>query len=227
MQVWTDLGFEIILKSRRKFRESITSGSHCLAFALCRRNTIPASVNNKNIPQILRNPPEANIPSGVPTACLAAIDLHLKYAICDTVLQVDAQIVEALKQNTGDETEHQPGYCSMHYTDLTGNSVAEAFALSSIEDLLLPSDQPFDVNEHINSDHREQTTRMMKGCEQLTPQLLNLFEIGLRKLFLSGVAKNRSIKTVSKNELQSLSLLAPAIFNPEFHEVSFTMHGAG
>lgn len=189
---------------------------------------MPTSVNSKNMPPILRNPPETNIPSGVPTACLAAIDLHLKCAICDTVLQVDAQIVETLKQNTGDETEHQQGYCSMHCTDLTGNnSVAEAFASSSIEDLLLLSDQPFDANEHINIDHREQTTQMMKGCEQLPPQLLNLFEIGLRKLFLSGVAKNRSIKTVSKNELQSLFLLAPAIFNPEFHEVSFTMHGAG
>lgn len=188
---------------------------------------MPTSVNSKNIPQILRNPPEANVPYGVPTARLAAIDLHLKYAICDTVLQVDTQIVEALKQKTGDETENQRGYCSMHYTDLTGNRVAEAFALSGIEDLLLPSDQPFDVNEHINTDHREQTTQMMKGCEQLPPQLLNLFEIGLRKLFLSGVAKNRSIKTVSNNELQSLSLLTPAIFNPEFHEVSFTMHGVG
>lgn len=188
---------------------------------------MPASVNQKNIPQILRNPPEANIPSGVPTACLAAIDLHLKYAICDTMPQVDAQIVEALKENAGDEPEHQQGYYSMHYTDLTGNNVAEAFALSSIEDLLIPSDQPFDVNEHIDTDHQEQTTQMMKGCERLPLQLLSLFEIGLRKLFLSGVAKNRRIKTVSKNELQSLFLLAPAIFNLEFHEVSFIMHGAG
>ena len=227
MQVWTDLGFEIILKSRRKFRESIASERHCLAFGLCRRNTMPASVNSKNIPPILRTPPEASIPSGVPTTCLTSIDLRLKYAICDTVLQVDPQIVDTLKQSTGDEAEHQRGYCSMRYTDLTGNAVAEVFALSSIEDLLVPSDRLFDANEHINNDHLEQTTQMMKGSERLPPQLLNLFEIGLRKLFLSGVAKNRSIKTVNKNELQSLFLLAPEIFNLEYREVSFTMHGAG
>lgn len=140
------------------------------------------------------------------------------------MLQLEAQILETLKHKLGDEAELQQGSCSAHHTDLNGNIAVATFALSTKEDLLLPFDQPFDANGNMDVDHQRQTTQMMKYTQQISIQLLNLFEFGLQKLILPGVARNSSIKTVGKNMLQNLSLLVPSLFNPECREVSARMH---
>lgn len=210
------MGFDIILKSRPKFGDSIPSGSHCLEFGLCRRSTSNASNNSKNIPLILRNPPEAHTPSNIPTACLASLDLQLRYGRCNAPQQLEIQALETLDGKLKYGTEHPSESCSMQYAHSTGKIAVAAFALSTTEDPLPPFDQPLNVDGICNFDPMRQTTK----SEDLSLQFLDLFNFGLQKLILSGTTRNDHIKVVGKNKLQNLSLLAPAVFNPEYREVS-------
>lgn len=224
MQVWADLGFDIIHKSHPKVETSTAPGTHRLEFGLCRRNSLLATVNTGRLPQILQNPPEAYAPSDVPTACLASIDLHLQYAYCSGLQQPETQIVETSRCKHGDETELPYGPCSMQFTHSTGKFAVATFVLSTMEDSVLPFDQPFNVS---GSSHIEPATQRNKieTDEQISSQFLELFDFGLQKLILSGVIRNHHIQMVGKNKLQNLSVLAPTVFNPEYREVSTSVPG--
>ncbi|KAF3399964.1 hypothetical protein F1880_008308 [Penicillium rolfsii] len=213
-EVWTNLGFDIILKSRPRLGDSMASRTRCLEFGLCRRSTYDACTSSKSIPSILKTPPEAHIPSNVPTACLASIDLRLRYTSCDAVQKSEAQTVETLEYKSGDRTGCQNESWSMQYTHSTGRIAVAAFALPSTENLLLPFDQPLNPNESrsLNSTRREPKS------EDLLLHFSELFNFGLRKLLLSGTTRNYHIKVVGKSNLQNLSLLVPAVFDPEYRE---------
>lgn len=219
-QVWTDLGFDIILKSRPKSGDSFASGTHCLAFGLCRRSTSNVYTNSKSIPPILRNPPEARTPSNIQRVCLASIDLQLRYTSYDAPQELGTQASEALDYKPEYENEGPNGSYSMQYTHSAGKIAVAAFALPNMEDLLLPFDQPFNVDESRNVDPMRQKTKL----EDLSIQFLDLFDFGLQKLILSGSTRNHHIKVVGRNRLRNLSLLAPAIFNPEYREVSVSVY---
>ncbi|GLI77652.1 hypothetical protein PoHVEF18_005943 [Penicillium ochrochloron] len=127
---------------------------------------------------------------------------------------MEIQALETLDYKSEYETERPHGSCSLQYTHSTGKIAAAAFALSTIEDLLLPFDQPFNTDESSNFDPMRQTTKV----EDLSLQFLDLFNFGLRKLILSGTTRNQHVKVIGRSKLQNLSLLAPAVFNPEYRE---------
>jgi hypothetical protein len=140
------------------------------------------------------------------------------------VQHLEMQIVETLEYKPGYETERQHGPCSMEYTHSTGKIAVAAFALSTMEDLLLPFDQPFNAN---GSNYVDPVRQKKAQTNEPSLQFLDLFDFGLQRLFLSRTTKNHHIKVVGKNKLQNLSLLAPAIFNPEYREVSINVYQRG
>jgi hypothetical protein len=133
---------------------------------------------------------------------------------------MEIQALETLDYKSEYETEHPHGSCSLQYTHSTGKIAAAAFALSTIEDLLLPFDQPFNTDESSNFDPMRQTTKV----EDLSLQFSDLFNFGLRKLILSGTTRNQHVKVIGRSKLQNLSLLAPAVFNLEYREVSVLIY---
>ncbi|KAJ5368288.1 uncharacterized protein N7496_008048 [Penicillium cataractarum] len=215
-KVWTDLGFDIIHKNHTKVEISTAPGTHRLEFGLCRRDSLLAPVDTGRLPPILQNPPEAHVPSDVPTACLASIDLHLQYAYCNGVQQ-EAQIVETLRHKHEDETGLPYEFTSMQFTHSTGKFAVASFVLSTMEDSALSFDRPFNVGRSTYIEPAGQKT-IMETIEQIYLQFLELFDFGLQKLILPGLIRNHHIKVVGKNKLQNLSVLAPAVFNPEYRE---------
>jgi hypothetical protein len=219
MQVWPDLGFDIINKSRTKMGISAAPGTNRLEFGLCRRDSPNAPENTERLPPILQSSPEAHAPPGVPTACLASIDLHLQYAYCPGMQEPETQIVEPLRYKHRDETELPLGTYSMEYTHSIGKLAVATFVLSTKQESVLPLDQPFKTG---GSRHVEPARQKPQNetIEQLSLQFLDLFDFGLQKLILPGVIRNHRIKVVGKNKLQNLSVLAPAVLNLEYREVS-------
>lgn len=219
MQVWPDLGFDIIHKSRTKMGISAAPGTHRLEFGLCRRESLSAPENTGRLPPILQSTPEAHAPPSVPAVCLASIDLHLQYAYCPDMQQPETQIVEQPRYKHKDETETPLGSYSMEYTHSIGKFAVATFVLSTKQESVLPLDRPFNMDESRHVGPARQKPQI-ETIEQLSLQFLDLFDFGLQKLILPGVIRNHRIKVVGKNKLQNLSILAPAVLNPEYREVS-------
>ncbi|KAJ5176305.1 uncharacterized protein N7482_002182 [Penicillium canariense] len=215
--VWRELGFDIILKSHHTPDIRETPGTDSLTFGLCRKATTPVSAKNKNVPPILRSPPEAHPPSDVLTSCLASIDIHLEYANQDTTQQVEVQFTEELRYTPGTKYELQPELCFASCNYPTAAISVTAFAVPTIEELLLPFDQPSEINAD-NGLFPEKSIRQMKPAGHLSLQFLNLFDFGLQKMIISAATRNPQIKVIGKDNLQSLAKLAPAIFNPDYRE---------
>ncbi|CEJ59445.1 hypothetical protein PMG11_08070 [Penicillium brasilianum] len=216
-KVWPDLGFDIIHKSRTKMGISAAPGTHRLEFGLCRRESLSAPENTGRLPPILQSTPEAHAPPSVPAVCLASIDLHLQYAYCPDMQQPETQIVEQPRYKHKDETETPLGSCSMEYTHSIGKFAVATFVLSTKQESVLPLDQPFNMDEsrHVGPERQKP---QIETIEQLSLQFLDLFDFGLQRLILPGVIRNHRIKVVGKNKLQNLSVLAPAVLNPEYRE---------
>ncbi|KAJ5081986.1 hypothetical protein N7532_011029 [Penicillium argentinense] len=98
-KVWPDLGFTIIFKSCDYSNNDNGFMSSILTFGICRDVSTPGQSSRRKLPSILKNPPSAHPPPDVPSATLAAIDIHLHYAFppgfenkCDEAENFSSQV---------------------------------------------------------------------------------------------------------------------------------------
>ncbi|KAJ5665748.1 uncharacterized protein N7477_008196 [Penicillium maclennaniae] len=211
-QIWSDLGFAIVLKGY---------GDDQITFGLCRIPTTSNLTKGRALPSVLRNPPDAHVPPGVPTISLAAINIYAEYQYP----QGEQNTHKPMHFHIGHMSQPQWLFSSAecYYPTHLKNSEMVAFSSSphkpgtfSFRDsTLLP-----DLGMGLPSLQHNSTDNSFGA-------MLRLIDFGLRKLIVSSGARDRQIRVNDNDSLLSLSDLAPAIFNPRYREVSLNLYHMG
>jgi hypothetical protein len=217
-QVWSDLGFSIVLKRHDDTTNTHSSRFHYIKFGLCRDPKTFNLARGRALPDVLRNPPDAHAPPDVPVIFLAAIDVYAEYEYTRWEQDGFNPIYHHRRQTSQIQWMFQNTEChwSMHM-----NSVEVAgYPLAPPEHETSPERR----NTLFPNHGMDQSSSQYESNDNLSEAMLRLVDFGLRRLVVSPRARDRQIKIVGEDTLQSLTDLAPAVFSSGYREVSLIFH---
>ncbi|KAJ6108071.1 hypothetical protein N7523_009394 [Penicillium sp. IBT 18751x] len=211
-QIWSDLGFAIVLKRH---------GDNQITFGLCRIPTTSNLTKGRTLPNMLRNPPDAHVPPGVPTISLTAINIYADYQYSQGGQNAHKPMHFHIRHMSQPQWLLSSAGC--YYPTHLGDSEMVAFSssppkprISSFRDSTLLPDLEMGL-----------PSLQCNSTDNSFGAMLRLIDFGLRRLIISSGARDRQIRVDDNNSLLSLSDLAPAIFNPRYREVSLNLYHMG
>ena len=217
-QVWSDLGFAIVLKEHSDNQNTDAIRAHCITFGLCRIPTASNLTKGRALPNVLRNPPDAHVPPGVPTSSLAAINIYAEYEYPHGE-QNPYQPIHSHVEHIG-RLQWLFSSAECNYPMYLENSEVAVYSLSPHE----PGTSSVRDNTLLPDQGVGSPSSQHDSTDSLPVDMLRLIDLGLRKLIISSTARDGQIKVDDDNTLVSLSDLAPAVFNPNYREVSLTFY---
>lgn len=217
-QVWSDLGFAIVLKGHGDNQNTDAIRAHCITFGLCRIPTTSKLTKGRALPNVLRNPPDAHVPPGVPSISLSAINIYAEYEYPQGEQSSYKPIHSHVEHMSQLQWLFPSAEC--YYPRYLENSEVAAYSLSPREPRI------YSVKDNtLLPDHEVRPpSSQYDPTDNLFMDMLRLIDLALRKLIISSTARDGQIKIDDDNTLVSLSDLAPAVFNPKYREVSFTIY---
>lgn len=202
LQIWSDLGFSVELKTGAREYCIDTSGFHCLEIGLRRGYRIRNHTTGRTLPSSMTNPPDACPPPGVPVASLASIDVWLEYRF-----------------QAKDKSQAQN--CSKLEVSLLGQEpsvVASPQVLERMAEAVIL--QPMH-DEGSSEDLGSQTACISgDGSDPSCEGLFRLFDLGIQRLILSNSIKDPTICVSQHATTRSFADIFPAVFDPGYRDVS-------
>ncbi|KAJ5373384.1 hypothetical protein N7517_005390 [Penicillium concentricum] len=197
MEIWSDVGFSVELKTGAREYCIDTSGFHCLELGLRRECKMRNSTTGRALPSSMTNPPDARPPTGVPVATLASIDVQLEYIFQPRRIP---QVQEYFKLKVGLLGQESSTFCSPRLLETMAD-----VAILQRED---PTEIPGSQSSCISGDESD------PSCEEL----FRLFNLGVQRLFISNSIKDPTIRVPQQVTIKSLAGISPAVFDPGYRD---------
>ncbi|KAJ5214417.1 hypothetical protein N7449_001586 [Penicillium cf. viridicatum] len=200
MEIWSDLGFSVELKTGARGYCIDTSGFHCLELGLRRECRVQNHTTGRTLPSSMTNPPDACPPLGVPVATLASIDIRLEY-------RFHAKDIS------------QPQDCSDMEIGLLGQEPSVG-ASSQVLDRMAEAAMLHPTHDEDSSEALGPQTACISGDESdpSWEELFRLLDLGIRRLVISNSIKDRAIRVSQQDTIKSLADISPAVFNPAYRD---------
>ncbi|CAI7564776.1 unnamed protein product [Penicillium glandicola] len=200
MEIWSDLGFSVELKTSVREYCTDTSGFHCLELGLRRECRIQNRTMSRTLPSSMTNPPDACPPPGIPVAILASIDVRLEYHFPARDIP-QAQEYSELK--VGILGQQSSVFSSSQLLETT----AEVSILQPVHDGV-PSEAVRSQSSYISGD-----VSHPRGEE-----LFRLFDLGIQRLLISNSIKDPTVCVSQKVTIKSFAGIAPGVFDPGYRD---------
>lgn len=202
LQIWSDLGFSVELKTSARGYCIDTSGFHCLKLGLRRECRVRNHTTGRTLPSSIINPPDTCPPPGVPVATLASIDIRLEY-------RFHAKDIS----QSQDCSNLEIGVLEQEPFVGASSPVLDRMA----EDPMLHPTHDEDSSEVLGP----QTACISgDGSDPSWEELFRLLDFGIRRLVISNSIKDRAIRVSQQDTIKSLGDISPAVSNPEYRAVS-------
>lgn len=202
LQIWSDLGFSVELKTSARGYCIDTSGFHCLKLGLRRECRVRNHTTGRTLPSSIINPPDTCPPPGVPVATLASIDIRLEYRF-----------------HAKDISQSQD--CSNLESGLLGQQPFVG-ASSPVLDRMAEDPMLHPTHDEDSSEVLGPQTACISGdgSDPSWEELFRLLDLGIRRLVISNSIKDRVIRVSQQDTIKSLGDISPAVSNPEYRAVS-------
>ncbi|CAG8891098.1 unnamed protein product [Penicillium egyptiacum] len=199
MEIWSDLGFSVELKTGAREYCVDTSGIHCLQLGLRRECRMRNHTTGRTLPSMMASPPDACPPPGVPVATLASIDIRLEYCFQAKDMPEAQDCSKSEVGLLGQESSFFPGPQMLQ--SMTGVAILQEVHEVSSEAL----GSKFSCISGDESD---------PSCEEL----FRLFDIGIQRLVISNSIKDPTIWVSQQATIKSLADISPAVFDPGYRD---------
>ncbi|OQE36081.1 hypothetical protein PENCOP_c012G02060 [Penicillium coprophilum] len=194
MEIWSDVGFSVELKTSAYECCIDPSGFHCLELGLRRGCNMRNHTTGRTLPSSMTNPPDACPPTGVPIAKLASIHVRLEY-----ILQPKS--ISSVREYSKLEI----GYLGQ-----------ESSALHS------PQEMPdVSISQHEHPSETPGAQSCMSGGRSYSSheELHRLFDVGIENLVTSNSIKDPTIRVSSRQvTINSLIDFSPVVFDPRYRD---------
>ncbi|CAI7667079.1 unnamed protein product [Penicillium viridicatum] len=200
MEIWSDLGFSVGLKTGARGYCIDTSGFHCFELYLRRDCRVQNHTTGRTLPSSMTNPPDACPPPGVPVATLASIDIRLEYRF-----------------HTKDISQSQD--CSNLGIGLLGQEPSVDTS-SQVLDRMAEAAMLHPTHDEDSSGAVGPQTACISrdGPDPSWEELFRLLDLGIRRLVISNSIKDRTIRVSQQDTINSLADISPAVFNPAYRD---------
>ncbi|KAJ5229616.1 hypothetical protein N7489_010324 [Penicillium chrysogenum] len=199
MEIWSDLGFSVEIKTGAGEYCIGTSGTHCLELGLRRGWPIHNHKTGRTLPSMMTNPPDACPPPGVSIATLASIDVWLEYRFQGKDIP-QSQDPSELEVGLGQGS-------SVFHGPQRPETMTEVAILQAVHDE--------DFHEAIGSQF---SCISGDGSDPSLEELLRLFDLGIQRLVISNSIKDPTISVSQQATLKSLADISPAVFDPGYRD---------
>ncbi|KGO68481.1 hypothetical protein PITC_071060 [Penicillium italicum] len=192
MEIWSDLGFSVELKTGGCGHGIDTSGLNCLELALHRECRVRNNTTGRTLPSSMTKPPDACPPSGVPVATLASIDIQVEY-------RFQAKDIPRARD------------CSKLEIDLLGQEQSVGVGFQGLARMAKAAT----LHGEGSSETLESQTACISGdkSEPSCEELFRLFDIGIQRLVISNSIKDPTIRVSQQDTIKSFADISPAVFD--------------
>ncbi|KAF4766088.1 hypothetical protein N7455_005648 [Penicillium solitum] len=196
MEIWSDLGFSVELKTGARGYYIDTSGFHCLELGLRRECRVLNHTTGRTLPSSMTNPPDVCPPPGVPVATLASIDIRLEYRF-----------------HAKDISQSQD-YPNLEI-GLLGQELSVG-ASSRVLDRMAEAPMLHPTHDEDSSEALGPQTACISGdgSDPSWEKRFRLLDLGIRRLVICNSIKDRTIRVSQQDTIKSLADISPAVFNP-------------
>ncbi|KAJ5446906.1 hypothetical protein N7445_001727 [Penicillium cf. griseofulvum] len=200
MEIWSEVGFSVELKTGGRECCIDTPGFHCLKLGLHRGCRTRNQTTGRTLPSSMTNPPDACPPTGVPVATLASIDVWLEYNFHAKDIP-QAQDYSTLEVGL---LEQEPPVFRHPRLLETGPDV----------EILQPV-----PSEGFSKALRSQSCCISgNGSNPSCDEPFQLFNFGIQRLVISNSIKDPTIRVPQQGTIKSLADLYPMVFDPGYRD---------
>ncbi|KAI2787383.1 hypothetical protein POX_f07747 [Penicillium oxalicum] len=213
-KVFPSLGFTTVIKNCQRLH--MMPRTYQIIFGLCRENRQFTSPTNRSLPMALKHASEARVPDKISCVCIKSIDLRIYYSKSDAVRPPKHDIQKVDDFCLG---KIGPKWCS-YQGEVEPSNNEEEYDTRETSDMADVS-----VSSNCGASHKKSNELPLKRQMNLNtndsdlPRLLELLEFGLWAVFLPEARKSQHIHADSKEKIQNLSFLIPAVFNLKYRQV--------
>lgn len=202
LQIWSDLGFSVELKTGARGYYIDTSGFHCLELGLRRECRVLNHTTGRTLPSSMTNPPDVSPPPGVPVATLASIEIRLEY-------RFHAKNIS--------QSQDYPNL----EIGLLGQELSVG-ASSRVLDRMTEAPMLHPTHDEDSSEALGPQTACLSGdgSDPSWEKRFRLLDLGIRRLVICKSIKDRTIRVSQQDTIKSLADISPAVFNPAYRDVS-------